>query len=475
MGGFLNSVAEINSSINSFIWGWPVMILLIGVGVLLTVRSRGIQFSKFGYAMKNTLGKIFKKHSTNDDGAVTPFQALTTALSATVGTGNIAGVAGALALGGPGAIFWMWVAALVGMATKYSEITLAIRYRERNAKGDWVGGPMYYIKNGLGKKWIWLGGLFCVLGLLASFGIGNIAQVNTMASSIVTAVNQFFPADTQILNLIVGIILAIIIALIIIGGIKRIGKVTEKLVPFMAAIYIIGTLIIVFANIKNIGPTFGMIFSGAFGGWESIGGGVVGFTIMNAMKRGFSRGIFSNEAGLGSAPIAHAAADTKGPVQQGIYGIFEVFIDTFVICTLTALSIMMSGIEIGWGADAGAELSTAAFSSVFGADFSVIFMAIAIICFALSTVIGWALYGSRCVEFLFGTKAIRVYQVIFILVVVAGATMDLGLVWDISDTLNGMMAIPNLIALAALSGVVSKLTKEHFSQLKPQITPQKDR
>lgn len=466
--GLLDSVAEINNAINGFIWGWPVMVLLIGVGLLLTIRSHGVQFSKFGYAMQNTLGKIFRKTSTKDKGAVTPFQALTTALSATVGTGNIAGVAGALALGGPGAIFWMWVAALVGMATKYAEITLAIRYRERNDKGDWVGGPMYYIKNGLGKNWVWLGGVFCVLGLLASFGIGNIAQVNTMANSIAGAFRQFAAVEPQSLNLIIGIVLAIIIGLIIIGGIKRIGKVTEKLVPFMAIFYIIGTLIIVVANIKNIGPTFAMIFTGAFGGFEAIGGGLVGFTIMTAMKRGFSRGIFSNEAGLGSAPIAHAAADTQGPVQQGVFGIFEVFIDTFVICTLTALSIMMSGVEIGWGADAGVELSTAAFSTVFGGNFSAIFMAIAIICFALSTVIGWSLYGSRCVEFLFGTKAIRVYQVIFVLVVIAGATMDLGLVWDISDTLNGMMAIPNLIALAVLSGVVAKLTKDHFKSRQQQ-------
>ncbi len=307
-----------------------------------------------------------------------------------------------------------------------------------------------------------------MLGLLASFGIGNIAQVNTMANSIAGAFRQFAAVEPQSLNLIIGIVLAIIIGLIIIGGIKRIGKVTEKLVPFMAIFYIIGTLIIVVANIKNIGPTFAMIFTGAFGGFEAIGGGLVGFTIMTAMKRGFSRGIFSNEAGLGSAPIAHAAADTKGPVQQGVFGIFEVFIDTFVICTLTALSIMMSGVEIGWGADAGVELSTEAFSTVFGGNFSAIFMAIAIICFALSTVIGWSLYGSRCVEFLFGTKAIRVYQVIFVLVVIAGATMDLGLVWDISDTLNGMMAIPNLIALAVLSGVVAKLTKDHFKSRQQQ-------
>lgn len=462
---FFNYIANINETINGFIWGWPVMGLMISVGLLLTIRSHGIQFSRFGYAIKNTIGKIFHKTSTRDKGAVTPFQALTTALSATVGTGNIAGVAGALALGGPGAIFWMWVAALVGMATKYAEITLAIRYRERNAKGDWVGGPMYYIKNGLGKKWLWLGGLFSILGVLASFGIGNIAQVNTMANAITGIFKQFSINEPNYLNLIIGIILAIIIGIIIIGGIKRIGRVTEKLVPFMASFYIIGTSVIVFANIENIGSAFAMIFQGAFGSFEAIGGGIIGFSIMIAMKRGFSRGIFSNEAGLGSAPIAHAAADTPGPVQQGLFGIFEVFIGSFVICTLTALSIMMSGVEISWGTDTGVELSTAAFSSVFGGNFSAIFMAVAIICFALSTVIGWSLYGSRCTEFIFGTKAIRIYQIIFVLVVVAGATMELGLVWDISDTLNGMMAIPNLIALAALSGVVARLTKEHFKSL----------
>ena len=456
-------ITNINDSINSFIWGWPIMALMLGVGILLTIRSRGIQFNKFSYALKNTVGKIFHKTTTTDNGAVTPLQALTTALSATVGTGNIAGVAGALTLGGPGAIFWMWIAALVGMATKYAEITLAIRYRERNSTGDWVGGPMYYIKHGLGKKWLWLGSLFSMLGLLASFGIGNIAQINTVASSISSVFEQFALAQTEYFNLIIGIILAIIIGIIIIGGIKRIGRVTEKLVPFMAGFYIIGTMIIVLANIQNIGPTFAMIFKGAFGDWEAAGGGIVGFSIMTAMQRGFSRGIFSNEAGLGSAPIAHAAADTKGPVQQGLFGIFEVFLGSFVICTLTALSIMMSGVDINWGIEAGATLSTSAFSSVFGSTFSTIFMAIAIICFALSTVIGWSLYGARCAEFLFGTKAIRIYQIIFVLMVIAGATMELGLVWDISDTLNGMMAIPNLIALAALSGVVAKLTKEHFS------------
>ena len=466
MENFLNSVAEINKAVNNVIWGWPLMILLLGIGLWLTIRTHGIQFGKFGYVMKNTLGKIFKREKTADKGAVTPFQAVSTALSATVGTGNIAGVAGAIALGGPGAVFWMWVAALLGMATKYSEIVLAIRYRERNKKGDWIGGPMYYIKNGLGKNWKWLAAIFCILGTLASFGIGNIAQINTISNAFNNVITHFSGIESNVTYLIIGIILAILLGLILIGGIKRIGAVTEKLVPFMAAIYIIFALVIVFANIKNIGSAFGMIFSCAFGDFRAIGGGAAGFGIMMAMRRGFSRGMFSNEAGLGSAPIAHAAADAKGPVQQGIFGVFEVFIDTIVICTLTALVILMSGVDITWGQNAGVELTTSAFSTILGQDFATIFMAIAIFCFAFSTAIGWGLYGSRCVEYLFGTKAIRFYQVIFILVVIAGATMDLGLVWDISDTLNGMMAIPNLIALAALSGVIAKLTRDHFNELK---------
>ena len=466
MSDFVTTITDVNDTLNGIAWGWPTMILLLGVGLWLTICCRGVQFSKFGYALKNTLGKIFKGGKTTDKGAVTPFQAVSTALSATVGTGNIVGVAGAIALGGPGALFWMWVAALLGMCTKFCEITLAVRYRERNKKGDWVGGPMYYITNGLGKNWKWLAVIFCIFGAIASFGIGNICQVNSITTAISNAISVFSGTETFAMRLIIGLCIAALVGLIVFGGIKRIGAVTEKLVPFMAALYIVFALIVIFGNISKIGEAFGMIFSCAFGDFRAIGGGAVGFGIATAMRRGFARGIFSNEAGLGSAPMAHAAADTEGPVQQGVYGIFEVFIDTIVICTLTGLAILMSGVDITWGTDTGAAMTTGAFATVLGDKFAALFIAVALFCFAFSTVIGWTLYGSRCVEYLFGTKAIRVYEVIFLIVVVLGSIMSLKLVWDIGDTLNGFMAIPNLIALALLSPIVGKLVKEHFSSLK---------
>ena len=466
---FAEKIAEINSAINGVVWGVPMIILILAVGLWLTGGSGLVQFRHFGYAMKNTLGKIFKQQKTADKGAVTPFQAVTTALASTVGTGNIAGVAGAIAIGGPGAVFWMWISALVGMATKYAEVVLAIKYRERDSKGDWVGGPMYYIKNGLGQSWKWLAAIFCVLGALAAFGIGNIAQVNSIVGSLDDLVLTFSAnpdaVNVKSINLIFGIALAVLLGFIIIGGIKRIAATTEKLVPFMAVIYILGALIVIFAHIGEIGHVFGMIFKGAFGVDAVIGGGA-GYVIMTAMKKGFARGIFSNEAGLGSAPMAHAAADTEGPVQQGVYGILEVFLDTIVICTLTALVILISGVAVPYGESAGASLTTAGLATVFGAKAATVFMVIALSCFAFSTILGWSLYGARCVQFLFGSGAIRVYQVLFLIVAICGATMNLTLAWDISDTLNALMAIPNLIAVAALSPVVFKLTKEHFAKVK---------
>ena len=466
---FTEQVANINGAVNGVVWGFPMIILLLGVGMWLTFGSGLVQFRRFGYAMKNTLGKLFQRTKTDDKGAVTPFQAVTTALAATVGTGNIAGVAGAISIGGPGAVFWMWISALFGMATKYSEVVLAIKFRERNPKGDWVGGPMYYIRNGLGANWKWLGAIFCILGALAAFGIGNIAQVHSIVGCIGDFVMAFSPdpeaVNLDTINLIAGIVLAVLLGFIIIGGIKRVGAITERLVPFMAALYILGALSVVIVNIGQVGPVLGMIFKGAFG-VDAMIGGAAGVVIKEAMKKGFQRGIFSNEAGLGSAPMAHAAADTKGPVQQGVYGIFEVFLDTIVICTLTALVILMSGVAVPYGSSAGASLTTSGFATLFGAKTSTLFMAVALFCFAFSTILAWSLYGTRCAQFLFGMGCTRVYQVLFILVVVAGATMDLGLVWDISDTLNAMMAIPNLVALAALSPIVFKLTKEHFAKVK---------
>ena len=462
------TIARINGVVNDFVWGPVMLILLVGTGLYLTFGTGFVQFRKFGYAMRNTLGKIFTK-SEAGKGEITPFQAVSTALAATVGTGNIVGVTTAIIMGGPGAVFWMWVAALAGMCTKYAEVLLAIKYRERNEKGDWVGGPMYYIKNGLGKNFKWLGAIFSVLGALAAFGIGNIAQINSIATSVNQVAVAFNPAaadSAKTIALITGIIVALFVAIVVIGGVKRIGQVTEKLVPFMAVLYIICAIIVVITHAGNLGHVFGMIFKGAFNPAAIVGGGL-GITIRVAMTKGVARGVFSNEAGLGSAPIAHAASSEKNPVKQGVYGIFEVFMDTIVICTLTALVVLCSGVADGqWGVKEAASASTtiAGFSTVFGAKFGSTFLALALLLFATSTILGWALYGSRCMEYLFGTKVLLPYQLAFVVVIVIGATADLKLVWDISDTLNGLMAFPNLIGLLLLSPVVIKMTKEFFSK-----------
>ena len=453
----------LTGTLNTVAWLYIFLPFAVGGGLYLTIRNRGIQFGRFGYAMRNTVGKMFKKQEAGK-GAVTPMQAVTTALSATVGTGNIIGTTQAIALGGYGAVFWMWLAALVGMITKYSEVCLSIKYRERDAKGDWVGGPMYYIKNGLGEKWKWLGAVYCVLAALAAFGIGNGAQAKSIVGSVNGAIVAFNPAAADkefTISLIVGIIMAVLIALILFGGIKRIGSVCEKLIPFMSVLYILFTLIVIFSHIGNLGKAFGLIFRNCFS-TRALAGGVTGIVIKETIIWGMRRSAFSNEAGLGSAAIAHAAADTKGPVQQGLYGIFEVFIDTIVICTLTALTVIVSGVDIGWGVKPGSELISSAFATVFGAKFSALFVAVALAMFAFSTILGWSLYGSRCVQYLFGLKVSKVYQFIFVIVVVLGSIASLDTVWDIADTLNGLMAIPNFIAVFALSGVVAKLTKEYF-------------
>ena len=453
----------LTGTLNTVAWLYIFLPFAVGGGLYLTIRNRGIQFGRFGYAMRNTVGKMFKKQEAGK-GAVTPMQAVTTALSATVGTGNIIGTTQAIALGGYGAVFWMWLAALVGMITKYSEVCLSIKFRERDAKGDWVGGPMYYIKNGLGDKWKWLGAVYCVLAALAAFGIGNGAQAKSIVGSINGAIQAFNPAAADhefTINLIVGIIMAVLIALILFGGIKRIGSVCEKLIPFMSVLYIVFTLIVIFSHIGNLGHAFGLIFRNCFS-TRALAGGVTGIVIKETIIWGMRRSAFSNEAGLGSAAIAHAAADTKGPVQQGLYGIFEVFIDTIVICSLTALTVIVSGVDISWGVKPGSELISSAFATVFGAKFSALFVAVALAMFAFSTILGWSLYGSRCVQYLFGLKVSKGYQFIFVIVVVLGSIASLDTVWDIADTLNGLMAIPNFIAVFALSGVVAKLTKEYF-------------
>lgn len=456
----LKLIEEINSAVNNFIWGVPAMVCIIGVGLYLSIRTRFIQIRKFKYAMKTTIGRIFKKRDASD-GSITPFQAVCTALAATVGTGNIAGVAGAIAIGGPGAVFWMWISALLGMCTKFAEVTLAVHFRERNQEGDLVGGPMYYIKNGLGKKWQFLAVLFSLFGVLTVFGTGNATQVNTITTAIDSALLSYNVCTSKTIpqiNLILGIVIAVLVALVLLGGVKRIGKVTEKLVPFMALFYIALAIGVVILNIGNLPTVFASIFKGAFNP-RSVTGGVVG-SIFICMKRGVSRGIFSNEAGLGTGSIAHACADTQKPVKQGFFGIFEVFTDTIVICTLTALVILCSGVTINYGANAGAELTILGFTSTYG-NWVSIFSAIAMCCFAFSTILGWGLYGARCIEFLFSPKVIKPFMVVYALVAIVGATMDLGLIWGIADTFNGLMSIPNLIALFLLSGTVIKLVKEY--------------
>lgn len=459
----LSTIEAVNSVVNNFIWGVPAMICIIGVGLYLSIRTRFLQIRKFPYAMKVTLGRMMKKKEASD-GALTPFQAVCTALAATVGTGNVAGVAGAIAIGGPGAVFWMWISALLGMCTKFAEVTLAVHFRETNAQGDLVGGPMYYIKNGLDKKWHFLAYFFAAFGVLAVFGTGNATQVNTITTAIDSALSSFnvLPADAvKLVNLIIGVALAIIIALILIGGIKRIGNVTSKLVPFMAIMYIVLALGVIFFHIKSVPAVFASIIEGAFNP-ASVTGGVVGSFFMS-MKKGVSRGIFSNEAGLGTGSIAHACADTKKPVKQGFFGIFEVFVDTIIICTMTALVILCSGVPVNYGEAAGAELTISGFTAVYGNWVSV-FTAVAMCCFAFSTIIGWGLYGTRCIEFLFGSRSNKPFMVLYSLTAIVGATMNLGLMWSIAETFNGLMVIPNLIAVFLLSGVVVKMTKEYFAK-----------
>ncbi len=442
---------ELNSKLNSLVWGPPMLVLIVGTGVYLTTRINFMSITKIGYVLKNTLLKMFDK-STVGEGEITPFQAVATALAATIGTGNIAGVATAIALGGPGAVFWMWLSAIFGMATKYGEVVLAIKYREKTPDGRFVGGPMYYIRNGLNLKW--LAAIFALFGALAAFGIGNMTQANSVAAVLESnfGVNKW----------ISGIIVAAATAAVVLGGLKRIVQVTEKLVPFMAAFYVLGGIIILVTNAARIPAAFGLIFSQAFTGTAAVGG-FAGSTIMMAARYGVARGVFSNEAGLGSAPIAHAAATTDNPVRQGLWGIFEVFMDTIVVCTITALSIMVTGVwQTG---ETGAALSALAFDTAIpGIGGSIV--AVGVLLFAYSTIISWEYYGERCAEYLLGSKVILPYRILFIPFIVIGAIGGLVTIWDIADTLNGLMAIPNLIGVLGLSGVIIKLTKEYFSKEK---------
>ena len=457
-------ITRVNQVVNNFIWGLPAMVCILGVGLLLSVRTNFLQIRKFPYAIKTTLGRIFKRKDASD-GTMTPFQAVCTALAGTVGTGNIAGVAGAIAIGGPGAVFWMWCSALLGMCTKFAEVTLAVHYRERSNAGEWVGGPMYYIKNGLGKRWQFLAVLYSLFGVLTVFGTGNATQVNTITTAIDTALLEFHIVAEDILptlNLIIGILCAMLVAMVLLGGIKRIGSVSEKLVPFMALFYVLLAVGVVLLNLPRLPFVIEEIFAGAFNP-AAFTGGAIG-SLFLSMKNGVSRGIFSNEAGLGTGSIAHACADTRKPVKQGMFGIFEVFADTIVICTLTAMVILCSSVPVNYGTEAGAELTISGFTATYG-GWASLFTAVALCCFAFSTIIGWGLYGSRFAAFLFKTdKIVKPFFVVYSFVAILGATLDLGILWGVADTFNGLMSIPNLIALFLLSGTVVKLANEYFGK-----------
>ena len=459
-------ITRVNQVVNNFIWGLPAMVCILGVGLLLSVRTNFLQIRKFPYAIKTTLGRIFKRKDASD-GTMTPFQAVCTALAGTVGTGNIAGVAGAIAIGGPGAVFWMWCSALLGMCTKFAEVTLAVHYRERSDAGEWVGGPMYYIKNGLGKRWQFLAVLYSLFGVLTVFGTGNATQVNTITTAIDTALLEFHIVAEDILptlNLVIGILCAMLVAMVLLGGIKRIGSVSEKLVPFMALFYVLFAVGVVLLNLPRLPFVIEEIFAGAFNP-AAFTGGAIG-SLFLSMKNGVSRGIFSNEAGLGTGSIAHACADTRKPVKQGMFGIFEVFADTIVICTLTAMVILCSSVPVNYGTEAGAELTISGFTATYG-GWASLFTAVALCCFAFSTIIGWGLYGSRFAAFLFKTdKIVKPFFVVYSFVAILGATLDLGILWGVADTFNGLMSIPNLIALFLLSGTVVKLANEYFGTSK---------
>ena len=449
-GIYLETLMSINSFVNNIVWGPPILILIVGSGLFLSIMTKFFSITKLGYILKNTFLKMFSKEQKGE-GEVTAFQAVATALAATVGTGNIAGVATAIASGGPGAVFWMWLAAVFGMTTKFSEVVLAVKFREKTEDGRYVGGPMYFIKNGLG--WGWMATLFAIFGTLASFGIGNMVQSNSVALAM--------QGSFKVPPLATGIILAVITALVIVGGIKRIGAFTEKLVPFMAAIYIVGGLVIIFRNASEIPAAFATIFADAFTGRAAVGG-FAGATMSNAIRYGVARGVFTNEAGLGSAPIAHAAATTDHPVRQGLWGVFEVFVDTIIICSITALAIVTTG---AWeSGQSGAVLTTLAFDTALKGGGYIV--SVGLVLFAYSTIIGWEYYGERCLEYLAGTKPILAYRMIWIVFIVVGAVGGLEFMWSLADTLNGMMAIPNLIGVLFLSGTVFKLTKEFFAKEK---------
>ena len=478
---FIEKITEINKILHDFIWGAPGLILLIGTGILMTFCTKFFQITHIRLWFRETIGSLFRKNSDSkkktDKKTISQFQALCTALAATVGTGNIAGVASAIVVGGPGAVFWMWVAAFFGMMTSYSEKVLGIYYRRRNADGEWSGGAMYYLKDGLGSKKGFkniasvLAIIFSCFTILASFGIGNMGQVNKITLNIQSAffssVKSVTIGGISVVSLTIGVVLVIIGGLIILGGLQRIAFVAEKIVPFMAGAYIVGSLTILFINIGNVGAMFGAIFKFAFT-QRAAYGGVIG-TIILAMTQGFKRGMFSNEAGLGSSVMVHSSSNVKEPVRQGLWGIFEVFFDTLIVCTMTAIVILSSGyIDLTTGNPIVAKLEDSTLvSRIFGDTFGYageVFIAISLFLFAFTTILGWSQYGSKAVEYLFGIKAVKVYKIIFVLMIVSGAIMTSSLAWDISDTFNGFMMVPNLIAIIALCPVVVKITKNYINR-----------
>ena len=484
MGSFISVVEKVNNAVNSVVWGPPALLLLIGTGILMTILTRGFQFTHFGHTMRETVGSLFRKKDilkSSDKKSISQFQALCTALSATIGTGNIAGIAYAITMGGPGAVFWMWIAAIVGMMTNYSENVLGIFFRRRNKDGEWSGGAMYYLRDGLGAKKHCktigkvLAVLFSLFAVLASFGIGNMGQVTSIRESIVGV--GFTTGSATADGLIVGGIIMIVAALVIIGGLQRIARANERIVPFMAVFYIIGSVVIIGMNIGQVGAAFRAIFTTAFS-FKAAAGGIGGAVIMQAITWGFKRGVFSNEAGLGSSVMVHSTSNVKEPVTQGLWGIFEVFFDTIIVCTLTALVILTSGVvDLQTGASiSGATklgLASEAFTKHFG-TFGGIFIAISITLFAFSTTLGWSYYGTKAWEFLFGTKSTVYYKIVFIAAILAASTLKADLVIDLSDTFNGLMAIPNLIGVVALSGTVLAITKNYTArriEKKPGIKP----
>lgn len=481
MDKFFESLANINSIINDFVWVKIGLVLLLGSGILMTCCTKFFQVFHIGHWFKNTLGTIFSRNSDSTQKigkkSISQFQALCTALAATIGTGNIAGVSAAICIGGPGAVFWMWIAAFFGMMTKFSEATLGIYFRRRNADGEWSGGAMYYLKDGLGNRKGFKGiasvlaVLFAAFTILASFGIGNMGQVNkitlTMQSTFFENVNLGTVAGMPVINLIIGAVLMLLSGLIVLGGLKRLANVAEKIVPFMAITYVVGALAILVIHIQSIGAVFAAIFKFAFG-VKALAGAGAGIVLKTVITQGCKRGMFSNEAGMGSSALVHASSEVKEPVKQGMWGIVEVFLDTFVVCTMSAIVVLTSGminLDTGMVAEGinDATLVPQAFGNAFGIV-GEIFAAIAMFLFAFTTVLGWSQYGAKATEYLFGSKAAKVYQIIFVLMTVSGAVMTSSLAWDISDTFNGLMMIPNLIGVVALMPLVSRLAKNYIAR-----------